>query len=209
MHNPNTRLEAFCDGVFAIALTLLIIEIKVPPVESVHSKQELWHAFAHHWPSWVAFFISFITILISWVNHSAALKLISKSSPKFSYANGLLLLSVTILPFPTAAVAEYMNTDLAQPAVTLYCGASLLNNLAWNVIMFVCRRESLYHSHVDMDKVRATDQYVKFGFVFYSVAFITSFWYPLLGFIMISVSFVAWLILGITIREEKMTIGKE
>ena len=65
MENPNYRLEAFSDGVFAIALTLLIIEIKIPEVESVHTNKELWKAFAHNWPSWLAFFVSFITILIS------------------------------------------------------------------------------------------------------------------------------------------------
>src|ERR1035437_1557916 len=101
--NPNSRLEAFCDGVFAIALTLLIIEIKVPSIENVHSKEELWKAFAHEWPSWMAFLLSFITILICWVNHSHAFKLIDKSSTKFTYANGFLLLSIIILPFPTAA----------------------------------------------------------------------------------------------------------
>ena len=78
--NPNSRLEAFCDGVFAIAITLLIIEIKVPPISSVHTRGELWMAFAHDLPAWFAFLLSFSFILISWVNHSHVFKLIGRSS---------------------------------------------------------------------------------------------------------------------------------
>jgi len=87
--NPNARLEAFCDGIFAIAITLLIIEIKVPLISTVHTKAELWKAFAHELPSWFAFLLSFIILLVSWVGHWHTFKLIGRSSPKFTYANGL------------------------------------------------------------------------------------------------------------------------
>src|SRR4026208_2217495 len=107
MESPAVRLEAFSDGVFAIAITLLIIEIKIPSIEDVHTKKELWAAFTHAWPSWLAFLTSFITILISWVSHAYGFKLITKTSSKFTYANGLLLLSIVVMPFPTAAVAEF------------------------------------------------------------------------------------------------------
>lgn len=202
MKNPNARLEAFCDGVFAIAITLLIIEIKIPHPESVHSKQELWLAFAHAWPSWLAFFVSFITILISWVNHSHMFELIDQSSPKFAYANGLLLLSIIILPFPTAAVAEYIHTDLAQPAITIYCAASLLNNTAWNVIQHASRYPvSLFKSSVDLVKINQASSYSKMGFGLYFFAFILSFWFPLTAFSIIAASFLAWLIIGLSIKE--------
>src|SRR5258708_19411983 len=121
--NPNYRLEAFCDGIFAIAITLLIIEIKVPPINTVHTKAELWMAFAHELPSWFAFFLSFIILLVTWVGHWHTFKLIGKSSPKFTYANGLLMLSVVLVPFITAAVAEYLQipaSDLPHPSIPSY-----------------------------------------------------------------------------------------
>src|SRR5689334_11979934 len=128
--NPNARLEAFCDGIFAIAITLLILEIRVPPVSMVHTRAELWAAFAQEVPSWLAFLLSFIVLLVTWVGHCHTFKLLGKSSPKFTYANGLLMLTVVLVPFIMAAVAEYLHSadsDLAQPAITLYCAVILLN----------------------------------------------------------------------------------
>ncbi|MCX6351927.1 MAG: TMEM175 family protein [Bacteroidetes bacterium] len=197
MRNPNTRLEAFCDGVFAIALTLLIIEIKVPSIEYIHSKKELIDAFVHQWPSWGAFLMSFITIFISWNNHAHAFKLIEKTSPHFIFANGLLLLSVAILPFPTAAVAEYIQTDYAQPAVTFYCGISVLNNISWLLLGIASR--PLYKSSVKKHLFDKNMQAVMMGTALYCFTFALSFWLPITAFIIIALSFIAWLILGITI----------
>jgi uncharacterized membrane protein len=100
--NTNSRLEAFCDGVFAIALTLLIIDIKIPSSVTIDTTNDVWLALKHIVPSIFSFLLSFAVILITWVNHHAALKLVNKSSPPFIYANGLLLLSVVFIPFPTA-----------------------------------------------------------------------------------------------------------
>jgi uncharacterized membrane protein len=204
MQNPNSRLEAFCDGVFAIAITLLIIEIKVPHIDEVDSKGELWKALVHEWPSWMAFLISFITILISWVNHSHALKLIDKTSTKFIYANGFLLFSVIILPFPTALVAEYIATPYAQPAVTFYCFASLLNNVSWILLMRTMRHpKMLYRANVDMAPINSSTRYVYYGLFYYIAACILSFWFPVAAFMIIGSSFIAWLIIGLTIETEE------
>ena len=98
--NPNLRLEAFCDGVFAIALTLLIIDIKIPPGLEITKTGEFWSALYQFLPSELAFILSFIIILITWVNHHATLKLVNRSSSAFTYSNGFLLLTVVFLPFP-------------------------------------------------------------------------------------------------------------
>jgi Endosomal/lysosomal potassium channel TMEM175 len=94
---PNARLEAFCDGVFAIALTLLIIDIKLPSTEGIGSTSELWRALQHLAPSVFAFVLSFGIILITWVNHQGTLELVHKSSASFIYANGFLLLCIHVL----------------------------------------------------------------------------------------------------------------
>jgi uncharacterized membrane protein len=87
--NSNSRLEAFCDGVFAIALTLLIIDIKISSSENIKTTNDLWISLKHLLPSIFAFLLSFAIIFITWVNHHAALKLVNKSSSAFIYANGL------------------------------------------------------------------------------------------------------------------------
>src|SRR5262245_30573314 len=92
--NPNARLETFCDGVFAIALTLLIIEVRIPSGVEIHSTADLWSALLRIAPSIFAFVLSFTIIFITWVNHHSSLKLVGESSPSFIYANGFLLLTV-------------------------------------------------------------------------------------------------------------------
>src|SRR5262249_22437772 len=114
--HPNTRLEAFCDAVFAIALTLLIIDIKVPGSEGIGTTRELWLALTHLAPSIFAFVLSFVIILIAWVNHHSLFRLLNKSSGPFVYANGFLLLTVVFMPFPTGLISEYLLTDHVAPA---------------------------------------------------------------------------------------------
>jgi len=207
--NPNSRLEAFCDGIFAIAITLLILEIKVPDISTVHTKAELWTAFANELPSWFAFLLSFIVLLVSWVGHWHTFKLIGKSSPKFTYSNGLLMLSVVLVPFFTGAVAEYLKSadgDLAQPAITLYCAVILLNNLAWNLILYIYLfSEALVKPGVNIKKAKQQALYSRYVLVLYVFTFILSFWFPLIALTIIALSFVGWLVQGIAIKEEKMT----
>src|SRR6187549_113039 len=111
--NPNSRLEAFCDGVFAIALTLLIIDIRIPSATKINNTADFWQALEHAAPSIFAFVLSFTIIFITWVNHHNALKLGNKSSARFIYANGFLLLGVVFMPFPTSLLGEYILTDHA------------------------------------------------------------------------------------------------
>jgi uncharacterized membrane protein len=207
--NPNARLEAFCDGIFAIAITLLILEIKIPPISTVHSKAELWAAFAHEFPSWLAFLLSFIVLFVTWVGHWHTFKLIDKSSPKFTYANGLLMLTVVLVPFITAAVAEYLQSpdrDLAQPAITLYCAVILSNNIAWNLIFYIYLfAEVLVKPGVNLKKARQQSVTSRYVFVLYAFTFALSFWFPLVAFSIIALSFIIWLIQSVAIKEEKMT----
>ncbi|PYP18565.1 MAG: hypothetical protein DMD54_04890 [Gemmatimonadetes bacterium] len=118
------RVEAFSDGVFAIAITLLILEIRVPHVE-----HGLWAGLLALWPSYVAFLLSFVVILIEWVNHHELLRNVRGVSYPYLFANGLLLLTVTFVPFPTAVLAAYLGTSEAKTAVAFYCGAFVVNAL--------------------------------------------------------------------------------
>jgi uncharacterized membrane protein len=134
--NANARLETFCDGVFAIALTLLILEIKVPSPERIGTTRELWLALRHMAPAISAFVLSFVIILITWVNHHEAFRLVSRSSASFIYANGFLLLTVVIMPFPTALVGEYILTDHAAPAVVVFNAVTAVQAVGWILEQF-------------------------------------------------------------------------
>ena len=105
----TSRIEAFSDGVFAIAITLLVLEL----IQMLHPALEsgLIETFLHHWQSFLAFTVGFITILICWINHHVALDCIHKTDTNFLWINGFLLFVVTLTPFPTAVMAEYLDTE--------------------------------------------------------------------------------------------------
>ncbi|MDP4121356.1 MAG: TMEM175 family protein, partial [Bacillota bacterium] len=157
--NPNARLEMFCDGVFAIALTLLIIDVKIRTTAEINSTTALWQELLHILPSILAFVFSFAIILITWVNHHNALKLASKSSPAFIYANGLLLLSVVFIPFPTSLIGEYILTDYAGPGVVIYNLVLILQSLAWALICTAGLKGNLAKSEKAVREIRKNRTY--------------------------------------------------
>ena len=87
----NARIEAFSDGVFAIAITLLVLELKVPPAGSIHSISDLWKGLYNLWPSYFAFTLSFGILLVSWVNHHFLFNILDKSSALFFMSVAFLL----------------------------------------------------------------------------------------------------------------------
>jgi uncharacterized membrane protein len=173
------RLEMFSDGVFAIAITLLILEIKVPPVDSIHSSGDLVNALVHLWPSFFAFVYSFGGILVQWVIHHNTFIHLDKTSRPFLYANGFLLLTIVFFPFPTALLAEYLNTEYAMPAIVFYGAASVINSFAW--FLFVRSVQSPKRllietfSHEEYIKLKKSN---RFAFVVYSSTAIMAIWLP-------------------------------
>ena len=101
------RTEAFSDGVFAIAITLLVLDIKVPELDSLVEKGGLAQALLAQWPVYLAFMISFVNLLIIWVCHHNIFSLIRKTDGSFLYINGFLLLTVTVFPFTSSLLGEY------------------------------------------------------------------------------------------------------
>src|SRR5215216_6436335 len=103
------RLETFSDGVFAIAITLLILEL----IQVLHtgSREGLLQLLTGNWKSFVVFLVGFLTILICWINHHLVLSYIEKTDSKLLWVNGFVLLVVTVTPFPTAILAEYLQRE--------------------------------------------------------------------------------------------------
>ena len=132
-HREIQRIEAFSDGVFAIACTLLVLEFRVPHLEGGSVPGALWPALKAAWPSFVAYLLSFGAILVAWAGHHRVLNLLAGSSKAFLYANGFLLLTITFIPFPTAVLAQYINTPQANIAVMFYSAAFLALNVGFNI----------------------------------------------------------------------------
>ena len=199
--HPNARLETFCDGVFAIALTLLIIEIRPPSPESIASTSALWHALQHMAPAIFAFVLSFGIILITWVNHHQALKMVRRSCPSFIYANGFLLLTVVFIPFPTALLGEFLLTDHAAPAVVLYNAVLALQSVGWILLISASLRHQLMDgAHADAT-ARANRRNGFMALVFYTLLAVAAFWFPVSTALVTMASWIVWLIIGIRLRD--------
>ena len=128
------RIEAFSDGVFAIAITLLVLELKVPHLSDGGAGGSLGRALAAQWPSYVALVTSFFTILVMWANHHRIFDLVRRIDAPFLYANGLLLLIVTIVPFPTAVLADYFEKPGARTAAAVYAGTFTVCGVAFQLL---------------------------------------------------------------------------
>lgn len=128
------RIEAFSDGVFAIAITLLVLEVKVPHLPDGGAGGSLTRALLAQWPSYVSLVTSFFTILVMWANHHAIFGLVRRVDAPFLYANGLLLLVVTVVPFPTALLAEYFEKPGASVAAAVYAGTFAVSGIAYNLL---------------------------------------------------------------------------
>ena len=125
---PKSRTEAFSDGVFAIAITLLIIEVRVPDSKSGELARDL----ANQWPSYAAYLVSFVIIGIIWVNHHDIFERITTVDRPLLFLNLLLLLTVAFLPFPTALLGQYIRQgDNAHIAAAVYGANMTLIGLAF------------------------------------------------------------------------------
>jgi TMEM175 potassium channel family protein len=189
--HPNTRLEAFCDGVFAIALTLLIIDIKIPVSERTDTTRELWLALRHLGPSIFAFVLSFAVILITWVNHHRFFRQLNKSSAPFVYANGLLLLTVVFMPFPTALLGEYLLTDQAAPAVVMYNSVTAVQAIAWILLGQTALPLAKDEKAVELVREGQRNGYV--ALMVYSLLALLAFWVPLTIAIVTTLLWAYWL----------------
>lgn len=134
----TNRLEAFSDGVIAIAITLLVLDIGVPEPGSGSLGSEL----LHQWPSYAAFAISFITIEIVWVNHHVALARLAAVDHKVLMLNLLLLMTVSVLPFTTSLMSEYLREeDGASLAAAVYGTSFLVMGCAFFLLHRYCLRD--------------------------------------------------------------------
>ncbi len=149
------RVEAFSDGVFAIAITLLVLELKVPHLENGGQGGSLVGALLSQWPSYLALVTSFFTILVMWVNHHAIFRLVKKVSAPLLYANGLLLLVVTVVPFPTALLADYYEKPGAAVAAAAYAGWFVVAGVAYNLVwQTAIAGRRLLRSSVSEERIR-------------------------------------------------------
>ncbi len=176
--NDTGRIEAFSDGVFAIAITLLVIEIGVPHLDDEPAGTTLFGALIEQWPSYLAYMISFLQIGVIWANHHNRFRFIARSDHLLLFLNILFLMCVAFIPFPTALLAAYLQSSGAErtTAGAVYAGTlavtAVLFTLPW---LYAAAGYRLVDRNLGPSLLRAMTRRYVFGMVAYLVAFALAF----------------------------------
>jgi uncharacterized membrane protein len=172
---PTTaRFEAFSDGVFAIAATLLVLEF------TTTSGSDLGRQLLDLWPSYLAYVTSFLTIGIIWINHHHTVSLLSRTDRTMQFLNILLLLTVAFLPFPTKLVAQYLNQP-GEKAAALTYSATFVIMAAMHLVWwrYASNNRRLVAEGTPDSALRAVDRSYLPGVPMYGAVFIIAFFSPL------------------------------
>ncbi len=193
------RLEAFSDGVFAIAITLLALELKVPHFDgNGDMTARLLSGLTSQWPSYFAFLTSFFTVLIMWLHHHAIFRLVKCADATLLFANGLLLMLVTLVPFPTAVVAEYLRTPAAGAACTFYAGFFVLISIGFWVLLWAAFRKSVLDPNASSATIARLRKSYRLGPPLYLAATIGGLFSPWLA---MGICTALWIVWAATTRE--------
>lgn len=184
------RLDAFSDGVFAIAITLLVLTIQVPDPSTL-GKRDLTSALLQNWPVYVAYVVSFVFVLIMWVNHHNMFKGIGQVDHGLLMLNGLLLLFVTLVPFPTSLLARYLTTRDATTAAAVYNGLFAAIAIAFNLLWrYIVKHPALMRTQADTSISTSITRRYRFGPLLYALCLA-------IGFIFVPASIAANLALAL------------
>jgi uncharacterized membrane protein len=146
-HSHTGRIEAFSDGVFAIATTLLIIEIGVP---DVHGGGDLTDKLLDLWPQYLAYALSFLTIGVYWANHHSLFRLFHTTDHYFLMLNVVFLMTIAFLPFPTAVVGDYLKDSAHRDeAMHFYAIGFILPATTWFIVWMYARYRGLLDPDLD------------------------------------------------------------
>lgn len=196
LQKETLRIETFSDGVFCIAVTLLSIEIGVELHGDV-SNAGLQHALLAKWPICLAYVISFINVLLAWIGHHGLFKMLRQSDNSIMITNGLLLMLVALVPFPTKTLGEYLTTDALQVAVIFYTGYFVLISLAFRLLWFAAnRKKDLLIQDITVKQIKQTTRNENMGLICNSIIFGVAFINPWAALILSFAMWFYWIVFG-------------
>jgi len=174
MASETARIEAFSDGVFAIAITLLILEIKVPQPSAGPLAIQL----ARQWPSYISYVISFGFIGIMWINHHRLFNHIRRSNHGLMIYNMLLLLGVTFVPYPTSVLAAVLGKPDQRLAAIFYNGTYFFIAVFFNLLWRHAKspKDRLFGSDVDSYAIAEINRKYAVGLTAYALCAVLAWW---------------------------------
>ena len=171
----TARFEAFSDGIFAIAATLLVLEIGVDT-----AKGSLGSQLTSIWPAYLSYVTTFLVIGIIWINHHHCVSLMGRVDRTFLFINLLLMLTVSFMPFPTKLVAAYLQKPDEREAVIAYATTMTLMAIIYNVWWRYARtNRRLIADDVPDSALEAVDRAFNPGVPLYGITLAVAFVSPL------------------------------
>jgi TMEM175 potassium channel family protein len=199
------RVEAFSDGVFAIVVTLLVLDLKEPE----HAPGELLHGLARQWPAYLGYFASFAFVAVIWLNHHQAFVAIRRVDKGLHLANLALLFTTALIPFPTAVLSRALIAGVdsadARTAVALYAGIAVAMCASWLLLYDQVhrRRGTLVESGIDQQAFGANRIRAVAGITAYVAAgLIGALWLPAAALVVFAVMPIFYAVTTGRIRSE-------
>lgn len=204
MEKKTGRLEAFSDGIFGVAITLLAIEIGIKEYEGANNIN-LWKKILHQWPEYFTYFNSFATVLLIWMGHHKIFDKIWKANRGIVLLNGLVLLMVVLFPFPTRTVGVFIGTEAVNTAVAFYTGFTgiivlSMTLLNWGIIK---NAKLIINPSKSLPWFKNQIAQQLLAFAVYAVATIIAFYNPAISLALTFLMWVFWAIVTKDIDDEE------
>jgi len=186
------RVEAFSDGVFAIAITLLVLEIQLPSLGENPSPESLLNSLGSLWPSYIGYLVSFLTIGNAWINHHNLFRLVGRVSHSLMITNLLLLMAIGFLPFPTALLADTLGKPGEQVGVVVYAGVFVFTAVMFNLLWLSVKK--VLKPGVPRSVIEAINRSYLLGPPISAAALVIAFVNPTIGILVIGGLMVLYLL---------------
>jgi uncharacterized membrane protein len=199
MEKNTARLEAFSDGIFGVAITLLAIEIGIDNFKGA-TNISLWESIIEKWPEYFTYFNSFATVLLIWMGHNKIFKMIKEANHWLVLLNGLMLLLIVLFPFPTRMVGVFIGTPAAGTAVSFYAlftGSITLSMLLFN-LGILNNSKSIINPEVNVPQLQTMVKAQFVGIGLYAIAAIVAFYSIEIALV---ITFLLWVFWAITAKD--------
>lgn len=199
MEKQTGRLEAFSDGIFGVAITLLAVEIGIKEFSGA-SNTGLWQKILEKWPEYFAYFNSFATVLLIWMGHNQVIKHLRASNHWIVLLNGFVLLLVVLFPYPTRMVGTFIFTDARNTAIAFYAGftGTITVSMYFLNLGIVYNKKLLLSPEKSLPWFRTMMRGQLLGMLIYAVAVIAAFYSP---YISLGITFFMWVFWAVKTQD--------
>jgi len=192
----TVRIEAFSDGIFCVAITLLAIEIGIEANKN-ETNEGLMHSLLGKWPICLAYVISFINVLLAWIGHHGLFRNLRNTNTAVMVSNGFLLMLVALVPFPTKTLGLFLQTGAFKAAVIFYTGYFVLISIAFRLLWYAAaRKKDLLVHGITPAQIRSINKTENIGLLCNSIIMLAAFIHPWAALILSFIMWVYWILLG-------------